>query len=100
MKLRFKTIRSIQRTLGETAEATLSDGRKLTFSSGLLTGRGIYVDDSRYGRVLVSREAFQSVEFSRAATGGPGYGDFPVGGPLTGHLDNARWAGAQRAAGV
>jgi hypothetical protein len=84
VKLRFGDIRSIERRLGETAEATLSDGRKLTFSSGLLTGRGIYVDDSRYGRVLVSRQAFQSVEFSRTVTGGPGYGDFPVGRPLTG----------------
>jgi hypothetical protein len=84
LKLRFGNIRSIQRGLGETPEATLSDGRKLTFSSGLLTGRGIYVDDSRYGRVLVSRQAFQSIQFSRTAAVGPGYGDFPVGRPLTG----------------
>ena len=75
VRLRFDTVQSIQRTSGETAEATLSDGRKIRLSSGGLTGRGIYVDDSRYGRVLVSRQAFQSVHFSRTPTGGPSYVD-------------------------
>jgi hypothetical protein len=84
VKLRFDFIRSIQRQAGESVEATLVDGRKATFSRGVLAGRGIYVDDSRYGRVLVSREAFQDVEFNSTVPAGPGYGDFRKGGPLTG----------------
>jgi hypothetical protein len=84
VKLRFDSIRSVQRQAGESVEATLVDGRKATFSRGLPAGRGIYVDDPRYGRVLVSPEAFQRVEFNPRAPGGPGYGDFRKGDPLTG----------------
>jgi hypothetical protein len=84
VRLRFETVQSIQRTSGGAAVATLSDGQKIRLASGWLSGRGIYVDDPRYGRVLVSREAVQSVQFSRTATSGHAYGDFPVGRPLTG----------------
>jgi hypothetical protein len=44
---------------------------------------GIYVDDRRYGRVLISWQAFERVEFSPSGTG-PSYGDFPPGLPLKG----------------
>ena len=45
--------------------------------------RGVYVDDRRYGRVLVSWEAFERLDFGPAGTG-PGYDDFPPGQPLSG----------------
>ena len=44
----------------------------------------MYVDDRRYGRVLVSWDAFERVDFSAAADSGPAYNDFPPGRPLTG----------------
>lgn len=46
-------------------------------------GRGVYVDDERYGRVLVGWGAFERVEF-RAGGSGPGYGDFSRGGAIVG----------------
>ena len=46
---------------------------------------GIYVDDARYGRVLVSWDAFQGIDFTQGGTG-PSYEDFPAGRPLTGTL--------------
>lgn len=44
--------------------------------------RGIYVDDPRYGRVLVSWGAFERIDFS-AGGSGPAYNDFAWGRPLT-----------------
>jgi hypothetical protein len=57
--------------------------------------RGTYVDDRRYGRVLISWDAFERVDFSPAGSG-PAYGDFPPGRPLTGTVttrDGRRVAG-------
>jgi hypothetical protein len=47
--------------------------------------RGVYVDDPRYGRVLVSWDAFERIDFT-AGDSGPAYGDFPPGGPITGSV--------------
>jgi hypothetical protein len=47
--------------------------------------RGIYVDDPRYGRVLISWDAFERVDFSPDGSG-PAYGDFPPGRPLKGSV--------------
>jgi hypothetical protein len=47
--------------------------------------RGVYVDDPRYGRVLVSWGAFERIDFSPGGTG-PAYGDFSPGRPLTGSV--------------
>jgi hypothetical protein len=46
---------------------------------------GIYVDDRRYGRVLISWDAFERLDFSPGGSG-PIYGDFPPGHPLTGSV--------------
>ena len=57
--------------------------------------RGIYVDDGRYGRVLISWDAFERVDFSPGGSG-PAYGDFPPGRPLAGSVttrDGRRLAG-------
>jgi hypothetical protein len=86
LSLRFNTIRSIARRSHDSSVVTLLDGREIALSGTREAGRGnrgIYVDDARYGRVLVSWDAFERVEFS-AGGSGPAYGDFPVGGPLTG----------------
>ena len=85
--LRFNTIRSIARRTGGTALVTLVEGRELVLSGTSEVGAGsggMYVDDRRYGRVLVSWDAFERVDFSAANGSGPAYTDFPPGRPLTG----------------
>jgi len=86
--VRFDTIRSIARRSPESSLVTLRDGREIVLSGTSDAGRGhrgVYVDDRRYGRVLVSWDAFERVDFTPAASG-PAYGDFPPGRPLTGSV--------------
>jgi hypothetical protein len=88
LSLRFDTIRSIARDSGGGALVTLLDGREIVLSDTREVGqgnRGIYVDDRRYGRVLISWDAFERVDFSPGGSG-PAYGDFPPGRPLTGSV--------------
>jgi hypothetical protein len=84
--LRFETIRTIARRSQSSILATVVDGREIELSDARENGqghRGIYVDDERYGRVLVSWDAFERVDFSPGGTG-PAYDAFPAGRPLTG----------------
>ena len=97
-RIRFDTIRSIARRSRDSSLVTLLDGREIELSGARAVGqgnRGVYVDDPRYGRVLVSWEAFERVEFSPGGSG-PAYVDFPPGRPLTGSIttrDGRRLAG-------
>ena len=98
LSLRYETIRSIARRSRDSALVTLLDGREIVLSDTPEVGnrnRGIYVDDGRYGRVLISWDAFERVEFSPSGSG-PAYGDFPPGRPLAGSVttrDGRRLAG-------
>ncbi|HVS00149.1 MAG TPA: hypothetical protein VMW27_26215 [Thermoanaerobaculia bacterium] len=86
--LRFDTIRSIARRSRDSSLVTLLDSREIVLSGTPEVGhgnRGIYVDDRRYGRVLISWDAFERVDFSPGGSG-PAYGDFPPGRPLTGSV--------------
>ena len=86
--IRFDTIRSIARNSGNSSMVTLLDGRRIVLSGTREVGqgnRGIYVDDQRYGRVLISWEAFERVDFSPSGSG-PAFVDFPPGHPLTGSV--------------
>jgi hypothetical protein len=88
LSLRFDTIRSIARRSRDSSLVTLLDGREMVLSGTRKVGdgnRGIYVDDQRYGRVLVSWDAFDRVDFSPGGAS-PAYGDFPPGRPLTGSV--------------
>ncbi len=88
LSLRFDTIRSIARNSRDSSLVTLLDGREIVLSDTREVGhgnRGIYVDDRRYGRVLVSWDAFERVDFSPGGSG-PAYDDFPVGRPLAGNV--------------
>jgi hypothetical protein len=87
-RLRFDSLRTISRRSRDSSLVTLLDGRELVLSGTREVGtghRGIYVDDRRYGRVLVSWDAFQRIDFS-AGGSGPAYTDFPPGGPLSGRV--------------
>jgi hypothetical protein len=88
LSLRFDAIRSIARRSRDSSLVTLLDGREIVLSDTREVGhgnRGIYVDDRRYGRVLISWDAFERVDFSPGGSG-PAYGDFPTGRPLTGSV--------------
>lgn len=103
VRIPFATIRSIARDGRERSRVTLLDGRELVLSGTRQVGQGHlghYVDDARYGRVLVSWAAFERVDFTPAGgagtRGGPSYGEFATGAPLEGTvvtLDGARHSG-------
>ena len=86
LRLRYDSIRSITRNSNDSSLVTLLDGREVVLSDTREVGDGnlgIYVDDGRYGRVLISWDAFERVDFSPGPSG-PGYVDFPPGRPLAG----------------
>jgi hypothetical protein len=86
--VRFDQIRSFARRSTDSVLVTLVDGRELVLSGTRDTGRGllaIYVDDARYGRVVIAGDAFERVEFSRGGSG-PAYGTFAPGRPLAGSV--------------
>ena len=83
--LRYDTIRSIARRSRDSALVTLRDGREVVLSGTRDVGRGnrgIFVDDVRFGRVQMSWDVFERVDFSPNDSG-PGYGEFPPGRPLS-----------------
>ena len=92
LSVRFDAIRSLSRHADEGTVVTLLDGREVELSGSPKVGpgnRGIYVDDPRYGRVLVSWGAFERLDLAAAggsAGSGPAYGDFPPGEPLRGRV--------------
>lgn len=88
VRLRFETVRAIARSGPEKSRITLFDGREIELAGTQDAGRnirGIYVDDPRYGRVLVSWNAFERLEFHPEGSG-PAYDDFPPGGPIAGSV--------------
>lgn len=91
LRLRFDAIRAIERRSPDSSRVTLHDGRDLVLSGARDFGRdnrGVFVDDRRFGRVLVSWEAFERLELSeaRASGSGPAYDDFAPGRRLTGSV--------------
>lgn len=87
VSLRFDAIGTIARDSADSARVTLRDGGEVLLSGTRAVGRGnrgVYVDDRRYGRVLVSWEAFDRLDFSATGGSGPAYDDFPPGQPLSG----------------
>jgi hypothetical protein len=101
VSVRFGTVRAIARRSADSSLVTLRDGGELVLAGTNDVGeghRGVYVDDPRYGRVLVSWDAFERVDFDDpSGTGsGPAYDDFPPGRALAGSVatrDGRRLAG-------
>lgn len=88
LRLAFGDLRAVERHGAVGVLVTLHNGREIAFSGTGPDGRGyrdLYVDDPRYGRVLVSWEAFERVDFGPSGSG-LAYDDFPPGGPLTGRV--------------
>ncbi len=87
MSIEMGKIRRIERRSSRASLITLWSGRELELrgtNDVNSENRGIYVEDPRYGRVLVSWDSFESLEFSPAGGSGPAYGDFEPGKPLRG----------------
>lgn len=88
MKIEMGKIRAIEREGRRASRVFLKDGREVVLrgtNDVNEDNRGIFVDDPRYGRVLVSWTAFERVDFEDGDSG-PGYDDFPPLGPLRGKL--------------
>jgi hypothetical protein len=87
VRLPFDTIASITRQSNSTSLVKLLDGREIVLTDSREAGEhlGIYVDDRRYGRVLISWDAFEGLEFSSGGHS-PAYTDFPAGSPLIGSV--------------
>lgn len=86
--LRFAQIRSIVRTSPTSASVVLDDGKEVQALESRDVGRatgGTYVEDPRYGRVLVRWDMFERIDFS-AGGPGPSYRDFAAGGPIRGRV--------------
>lgn len=87
LSIEMGNIRAIERDSRRSAYVELKDGRRL-----LLRGtndvnnsiRGIFVEDERYGRVKVSWDVFDRVDFMDTVKSGKGYDEYPPGLSLKG----------------
>jgi len=82
-------IRAIEKRNSRGSRVELKDGRELVLEGTNDVDdsmRGIHVDDPRFGRVKVSWEAFERIEFREVADSGRGYDDYKPGRPLTGKV--------------
>ncbi len=87
MSIEMGKIRSIERGSSRSSRVTLWSGREFELrgtNDVNSENRGIYVEDPRYGRVLVEWDSFERVDFSGAGSSGPSYDDFQPGKPLRG----------------
>ncbi|HEX7181635.1 MAG TPA: hypothetical protein VF756_07315 [Thermoanaerobaculia bacterium] len=86
-------IRSIERQGRDSSKVVLRTGRTLVLKGTNdvdSSNRGIYVSDSRFGRVLVNWETFRRIDFDPPGDSGPAYTDFRPGRPLFGKVSTAQ----------
>jgi hypothetical protein len=99
VSLQMGEIRSIERQGRNNSKVLLRNGRTLVLggTNDVDSGnRGIYIHDVRFGRVLVSWDAFRRVDFDPPGDSGPAYTDFRPGRPLFGKVSTAQgqtWRG-------
>ena len=87
LSIQMGKIRSIEKNNRDGSWVELRDGRRflLTDSNDVdHTLRGVFVEDERYGRVEVSWEAFERVDFGEPGKSGRGYDDYGPSRPIVG----------------
>jgi hypothetical protein len=87
LEIPMGNIRTIEPRGRRSSLVVLRDGRELELSGTNdvdSDNRGIFVEDERFGRVLVSWDAFERAEFSDPPGSGPAYATFTAGKPLRG----------------
>lgn len=80
-------IRSIEKQGRKSSMVELESGRRMVLSGTNDVDhriRGIFVEDPRFGRVKVSWNAFERVDFRRVDASGRGYASYPSARPLSG----------------
>jgi hypothetical protein len=79
LSIEMGNIRSIERRSRSSSRVVLMDDREFVLDGSNdvdSDNRGIFVDDPRFGRVLVSWDAFQRIDFSDPGDSGPTYDEF------------------------
>jgi hypothetical protein len=87
LEIPMGNIRTIEPRGRRSSRVVLRDGRELELRGTNdvdSDNRGIFVEDERFARVLVSWDAFERAEFSDPPGSGPAYGTFTAGKPLRG----------------
>jgi hypothetical protein len=89
LSIEMGKIRSIEKRNRRGSNVELTDGREFVLegtndvNSSL---RGINVEDERYGRLKISWDAFERVDFEEAPDSGNSYDSYKGSGPLTGSI--------------
>jgi hypothetical protein len=86
-------IRSIERRSRSSSLVTLEDGRELVLDGSNdvdSDNNGIFVDDPRFGRVLISWDAFRRIDFTDPENTGPTYDDFAPASTLRARVTDER----------
>ena len=89
MSIEMGKIRSIERHTRNSSKVVLNSGRELILddTNDVDSGnRGIFVEDPRFGRVLVDWDAFERIELTRPDSSGPPYADFAPARPRSGSV--------------
>ncbi len=89
MSIEMGKIRSIERHTSDSSRVVLKTGRELVLEDSNdvdSDNRGIFVEDERYGRVLVEWDAFERLEFSDSDSNGPSYAEYLPAKSLTGKV--------------
>lgn len=93
VSLKMGEIRSIERQGRDSSKVVMRNGRAFVLQGTNdvdASNRGIYVSDSRFGRVLVNWDAFRRLDFDPPGDSGPAYTDFRPGRPLFGKVSTAQ----------
>jgi len=87
LSIEMGRIRRISKHSRSGSRVELKDGREFVLrgtNDVNSDNRGIMIEDERFGRVVVSWDAFESLEFSDTGKSGRGYGDYEPGRELRG----------------
>ena len=89
LSIEMGKIESIEKRSSRSSSVKLKDGRQIVLrgSNDVDSSiRGIFVEDERFGRVKVSWDAFESLEFTDVRKSGRGYADYKPATHLRGKV--------------